>query len=52
MQVGDLVFSKYHKQCGIIIFIDDEDPDCFGILYAGSCDWCFSYSEDLEAVCK
>ena len=52
MKRGDLVFSNTIKEYGIILFVDDEDPDCFGILYAGSCDWCFGYSEDLEAICR
>ena len=52
MQVGDLVFGKTIKEYGVILFVDDEDSDCFGILYAGSSDWCFGYSDDLEVVCK
>ena len=52
MKVGDLVFEKCTQRYGIILFVDDEDPHCFGILYAGCCDWFFGYSEDLEAVCK
>ena len=52
MQVGDLVYERYGNRYGIILFIDDEVVGCFGILFAGSCDWCFGYSEDLEAVCK
>ena len=37
---------------GVILFVDDENPDCFGIMFVGARDWCFGYSEDLEAVCK
>ena len=52
MQVGDLVYERYGDRYGIIIFVDDEDSDCFGIMFVGSSDWCFGYSDDLEAVCK
>ena len=55
MQVGDLVLEKWSKRYGIIIFIDDEDPHCFGILYADTGDesvWDLGWSEDLEVVCK
>ena len=52
MKIGDLVFSNTIKEYGIIVFIDDKDPACVGVLYAGDCDWCFGCSEDLEAICK
>ena len=52
MQVGDLVKVRCGNRYGIILFIDDEVVDCFGILFAGRCDWCFGYSEELEVLCK
>ena len=52
MKRGDLVYERYGDRYGVILFVDDENPDCFGIMFVGACDWCFGYSEDLEAVCK
>ena len=50
MQVGDLVFEKRTQRHGVILFVDDENADCFGIMFIGACDWCFGYSDDLEAA--
>ena len=52
MKRGDLVYERYGDRYGVILFVDDENPDCFGIMFVGANDWCFGYSEDLEAVCK
>ena len=52
MQVGDLVFEKRTQRYGIVLFVDDEDPHCFGVFYSDLGFWDLGWSEDLEVVCK
>ena len=52
MQVGDLVLEKSGQRYGIVLFIDDEDPHCFGIFYSDLGLTELGWSEDLEAICK
>ena len=50
MKVGDLVFEKRTQRYGIILFVDDEDPHCFGVFYSDLGFWDLGWSEDLEAI--
>jgi hypothetical protein len=53
MKIGDLVLEKHSERYGIIIFVDDDDPDCFGVLFIDTGRtslWDLGWSEDLEVV--
>ena len=50
MNIGSLVLEKTSQRYGIIIFIDDEDPHCFGIFFADLGFWDLGWSDDLEVI--
>ena len=50
MKVGDLIKETKTGRHAIVIFIDAEDPDCYGVLYSDSGLWDLGWSDDWEVV--